>query len=251
MEKVIAVDFDGTLCENKYPEIGEPIRKVIDALKREKENGARVILWTCRVGEYLEKAISWCHENGIDFDAVNDSLPEWKEMFGNNTRKIGATEYWDDRAYNPKSGNKSKVGSLCSCRAYLRKEYDGVFIQRIDAKHSETGEDAYIIHDAEERNALVEGKPYEYKESPCEGAYDVEKTYYTRVEKTFDGVVVGTKEIVTEGYLGVDTDYGYDGREVKRFFKEPKTKVMCAIVYYGNNKKRLVPLEDLEVNIFE
>ena len=25
MQKAIAIDFDGCLCENKYPDIGEPI----------------------------------------------------------------------------------------------------------------------------------------------------------------------------------------------------------------------------------
>ena len=29
MKRVIAVDFDGTLCENKYPKIGEPNRELI------------------------------------------------------------------------------------------------------------------------------------------------------------------------------------------------------------------------------
>lgn len=50
MQKVIAIDFDGTLCENKYPEIGLPRWGVIFKALSEQENGAALILWTCRTG---------------------------------------------------------------------------------------------------------------------------------------------------------------------------------------------------------
>lgn len=96
--KIIAVDFDGTLCENKYPEIGKPIMPVIDALLNEQKNGAKIILWTCRCDDELKAAVEWCEKYGIFFDAVNDHLPDMKEKFGNNTRKVFAYEYWDDKA---------------------------------------------------------------------------------------------------------------------------------------------------------
>jgi 2-hydroxy-3-keto-5-methylthiopentenyl-1-phosphate phosphatase len=98
MTKIIAVDFDGTLCENKYPEIGEPIQEVIDELHAEQMNGAKTILWTCRCDDELKAAVDWCNEHGIKFDAINEHLPEMKALFGNDTRKIFANEYWDDRA---------------------------------------------------------------------------------------------------------------------------------------------------------
>lgn len=100
--KIIAVDFDGTLCENKYPEIGKPITTVIESLLNEQKNGAKIILWTCRCDNELKAAVEWCKEHGIIFDAVNDHLPEMKEKFCNNTRKVFANEYWDDRAVNVK-----------------------------------------------------------------------------------------------------------------------------------------------------
>lgn len=74
--KIIAVDFDGTLVENKWPEIGAPIEKNIAKVKAEQEAGAKIILWTNRVGEPLEKALSFCKEQGIHLDAVNENLPE-------------------------------------------------------------------------------------------------------------------------------------------------------------------------------
>lgn len=100
LHRVIAIDFDGTLCENKWPEIGAPIIEVIEAAKREKANGSQLILLTMREGRLLDEALMACKQWGLTFDAVNDNTKEWKVAYGNNPRKIGATEYWDDRAVN-------------------------------------------------------------------------------------------------------------------------------------------------------
>lgn len=97
MNYIIAVDFDGTLCENKYPKIGEPNRKIIDYVKEQWQNGAKIVLWTCRVGELLDDAVRWCQNQGLTFDAVNENLSEVIEAFGSDTRKIFANEYIDDR----------------------------------------------------------------------------------------------------------------------------------------------------------
>lgn len=96
--KIIAVDFDGCLATNRFPEVGEPINKTISRLKQEQAKGAKVILWTNRVGEPLEKAVNFCKEQGIHLDAVNENLPEIIKAFGGDTRKVFANEYWDDRA---------------------------------------------------------------------------------------------------------------------------------------------------------
>ena len=98
MDKIIAVDFDGCLVVNKYPDVGEPIEKNIQKLKDEQAAGAKAILWTNRVEKYLEDALAFCELHGIIFDAVNENLPEIIEAFGGDPRKIFANEYWDDRA---------------------------------------------------------------------------------------------------------------------------------------------------------
>ena len=98
---VYAVDFDGTLCEECYPDIGKPNDKLIEWLIDQRANGAKLILWTCREGEPLEEAVRWCKALGLEFDAVNENLSELKELWGNDTRKIGATLYIDDKSYNP------------------------------------------------------------------------------------------------------------------------------------------------------
>lgn len=96
---IIAVDFDGTLCENKWLEIGEPNKELIAYLKKRQEAGDKLILWTCRVGEILDNAVAWSAGQGIIFDAVNENLPEVVSSFGTDTRKIFANEYIDDRNF--------------------------------------------------------------------------------------------------------------------------------------------------------
>lgn len=99
---IIGVDFDETLSRAKWPDVGEPNRKLIDKLLRLQRRGNKIILWTCREGEALHKAIEWCKEFNLVFDAINDNLPEIKEMYGNNSRKISCDIYIDDRSCIPK-----------------------------------------------------------------------------------------------------------------------------------------------------
>ena len=59
-------------------------------------------------GKLLENALEACARWGLHFDAVNDSLPSWKKFYGDDTRKVGATEYWDDKAYRVQNGKLMK-----------------------------------------------------------------------------------------------------------------------------------------------
>ena len=98
---IIAVDFDGTLCENAFPEIGKPNAYLIYSLKGKQLLGDKLILWTCRTGECLMKAIDFCSNYGLYFDAINENLPETLEMFGGDSRKIHADIYIDDKSCIP------------------------------------------------------------------------------------------------------------------------------------------------------
>lgn len=98
MRDAIAIDFDGCLCVNAYPNIGAPNWGVIAKAKERQAAGAGLILWTCREGQLLQDAVDACRSWGLTFDAVNESLPDWIEAFGTRPRKVGATEYWDDKA---------------------------------------------------------------------------------------------------------------------------------------------------------
>jgi hypothetical protein len=108
-QKIIAVDFDGCLAIDRYPNIGLPIFETMRALKIEISMGSRIILWTCRRDNPLRQAVEWCRKHGIEFEAVNENLPEIIKMFGGNSRKIFANEYWDDRARRMPSAGGSYI----------------------------------------------------------------------------------------------------------------------------------------------
>ena len=95
---IIAVDFDGTIVEHRYPEIGKEIPFAIDTLKMLIKDHHRVILWSVREGKLLEDAVNWCKERGVEFYAVNRDYPE--ESTENNqhfSRKLKADVWIDDR----------------------------------------------------------------------------------------------------------------------------------------------------------
>lgn len=97
-QEIIAVDFDGTLCENKWPGIGAPNFELLTYLKSRQFHGAKLILWTCRTGDRLKEAVEWCDEYALIFDAVNEDIPDVIGEYGPSGRKVFATEYIDDRA---------------------------------------------------------------------------------------------------------------------------------------------------------
>jgi hydroxymethylpyrimidine pyrophosphatase-like HAD family hydrolase len=94
--KVIAVDFDGTIVEHAYPQIGKEMLFAFATLKELNKKGHKLILWTFRHGEYLNEAVEYCKKNGVEFYAVNKNFPEevWDE---NVSRKINADIFIDDR----------------------------------------------------------------------------------------------------------------------------------------------------------
>jgi hypothetical protein len=94
---VIAVDFDGTVVEHKYPAIGKEMPFAFATLKELQKRGHRLILWTFRHGKTLDEAVEYCRQNGIEFYAVNRSFPE--EQFDPNeaSRKLDCDMFIDDR----------------------------------------------------------------------------------------------------------------------------------------------------------
>jgi hypothetical protein len=93
---IIAVDFDGTIVEHKYPEIGKEKPFAIQTLRTLQREGNRVILFTSREGELLDDAIAFCHDRGLDFYAVNSNQPP-DALFPRQTSKVIADVYIDDR----------------------------------------------------------------------------------------------------------------------------------------------------------
>lgn len=94
---VIAVDFDGTIVEHRYPSIGKELPFAIETLLKLKEEGHRLILWTVREGEYLDEAVEFCRMRGLEFYAINRDYPEEEQMHNNHfTRKLKADLWIDD-----------------------------------------------------------------------------------------------------------------------------------------------------------
>jgi hydroxymethylpyrimidine pyrophosphatase-like HAD family hydrolase len=92
----IAIDFDGTIVEHQYPEIGKEKLFAFQTLKELEKRGARLILWTFRTGKELEDAVEYCRKNGIEFYAVNKNYPE-EVQDESVSRKIDADIYIDDK----------------------------------------------------------------------------------------------------------------------------------------------------------
>lgn len=93
---VIAIDFDGTIVEHRYPFIGRIRPFAFETLEALQIKGHRLILWSHRSGQKLEEAVKFCSSHGIEFYAVNKNYPEeiWEES---ESRKILAHIYIDDR----------------------------------------------------------------------------------------------------------------------------------------------------------
>jgi len=93
----IAVDFDGTIVEHRYPEIGKEIVFAFKTLRVLQEQGHQLILWTYRSGKELDEAVEYCRKNGVVFYAVNSSYPEEEFDEDYDSRKIDADIFIDDR----------------------------------------------------------------------------------------------------------------------------------------------------------
>lgn len=95
---LIAVDFDGTIVEHRYPAIGREIPFAIETLKRLRDERHKIILWTVREGRLLDEAVAFCRERGLEFYAVNRDYPEEEEGRNNHySRKLKVDLFIDDR----------------------------------------------------------------------------------------------------------------------------------------------------------
>lgn len=95
---IIAVDFDGTIVEHRYPEIGKEKPFAISTLKKLQAERHKLILWTVREGRLLNEAVEFCASRGLEFYAVNANYPDEKvEQRLSPCRKLSADLFIDDR----------------------------------------------------------------------------------------------------------------------------------------------------------
>ena len=135
MSKIIAVDFDGTLCFSRFPALGPANVPAIQKLIAARRAGDRIVLWSSRTGTALDAAVEFCRNYGLEFDAVNENLPDVVARWG-ESRKVYADEYWDDKAAayeepscdncpnrREKNASRKSIYSWCAntCKNYRSK----------------------------------------------------------------------------------------------------------------------------------
>ena len=125
---IIAVDFDGTIVEHKYPAIGNEIPFATDTLKQLIKDHHKLILWSVREGDLLQEAVDWCRERGVEFFAVNKDFPEEQQTTEHHfSRKIKADLFIDDRNL----GGLPDWGTIYDMISH-RKKWDQVFMEDAD-----------------------------------------------------------------------------------------------------------------------
>ncbi len=94
---IIAIDFDGTLHTGKYPNIGTPQPYSVQVMNELHADGHYLIIWTCRENQQQTDMINWLLEHKIPFHRINDHAPEMAKLYKNNSRKVYAHLYIDDK----------------------------------------------------------------------------------------------------------------------------------------------------------
>ena len=123
----IAVDFDGTIVEHRYPAIGKEKPFAIETLKAITGKGHHLILWTVRTGERLEEALAFCQERGLQFYAVNSNYPPGYMFAGSaaESRKIKADIYIDDHNLGGLPDWGSIYETICGAQEHSRHQVSG------------------------------------------------------------------------------------------------------------------------------
>lgn len=115
---IVAVDFDGTLCRNAFPDIGEPHWGIVAALRAvQQHTDHTMVLWTCRVGNKLQEAVEWCEEHGLHFDRVNENAIHNVSEYGTDPRKVFADIYIDD-----KSAGYSQEAAVAALKSLIQED---------------------------------------------------------------------------------------------------------------------------------
>ncbi len=145
----IAIDFDGTIAEHEFPEIGKPVPGAFEWMKRFQDFGAKLILWTMRSdgqqsGPVLTQAVEFCRQHGIEFEHINENPQDWT-----TSPKAYAHIYVDDAACgcplrgNPKLGSRpfvdwAIVGPLVAKRIGMDCEgHDDAYQRSISKRYAE------------------------------------------------------------------------------------------------------------------
>ena len=116
---IVAIDFDGVLCQSEFPQIGPPNYEMISLVRQLIDAGHEVVLWTSRHGKELEDAVEWCKDWGLVFCAVNEPAPSnhehYKDKYPTQSRKIYADIYIDDHNLEYIYNSRNGAGHMIKC----------------------------------------------------------------------------------------------------------------------------------------
>jgi hypothetical protein len=120
---IIGIDFDGTVCRNEFPGVGETLPNVVSVLTKLVEKGHKLILWTCRGDQELVDAIQWFYENKIPLAAVNNNT---KDTNFTSSKKIYYDILIDDRSLGVPTFNDDGQQSVNWHEVYMYFRRKGI-----------------------------------------------------------------------------------------------------------------------------
>lgn len=172
---IYAIDFDGTLAKTRFPEIIGPKEKMVEFVKAIQAAGHKTILWTSRAGEDLDNAVEWCREQGIIFDAVNKPLPEQTARWGNDTRKIYADYYIDDKAMTVKEAERLMDRRMDCKKGGTRRMKGKEIIEFLETVINQTNEDILTWEITGKETTIEDASRYTYQAKMNRGKIKLEE----------------------------------------------------------------------------
>lgn len=94
---ILAVDFDGTIAEDSFPEVGLIRKGAKKYLQQLADDGHKIIINTCRTGRFEGMAEDFLIKHEIPYNYINNNLPKMIKMYKQDCRKISADYYIDNR----------------------------------------------------------------------------------------------------------------------------------------------------------
>ena len=175
MSKKIAVDFDGTLWEYAFPNIGTQTKEqkeLLELLIELRQEGHKIILWTNRGDndEYkvLTEAIDWCRSKGLEFDAV--FLPGWEEGLFPNQKSIeekGQNGLEEERRLAYVGITRAKKKAVISFS--MNRFYQGDWIDSMASRFIDELPEKYL-----EKNSFFDEDKVELEDFEFNQDYEVE-----------------------------------------------------------------------------
>lgn len=109
---IFAVDYDGTLSDHSWPGVGTIKLDTLNFCKERQQLGDKIILWTCRTGRYLKEALEYLESFDFKPDYVNENVPWDTSIYPDESRKVGADYYIDDRSIHVQDLDKLRAKLL-------------------------------------------------------------------------------------------------------------------------------------------